>query len=143
MCFGPARSFSKKLYSQLRYPDDCPTDAYSYLFAKKIGYKFVSVKNPPALFKVPSSITDHIRQSSRFVTGQRTLGEQFGESEVKEEFRIPRGLLLREGIKELYAHPIFVCVFVFLNLYVRMTQSRYRFTSRWEIATTTKSLYWP
>ncbi|MFM2330694.1 MAG: hypothetical protein RLZZ26_201 [Candidatus Parcubacteria bacterium] len=140
MCFGPARSFSKRLYTALRYPDNCPTDAYSYLFAMREGYTFFAVSKPPAIFKVPNTLADHLRQSSRFATGKDKLGLLFGTKVVRRAFAIPPTIFLEELLAETLGHPIYVGSYILVNLYVRLKSRGGVFTSRWEMAKSTKKL---
>ncbi len=140
MCFGPARGFSKRLYTTLRYPDDYPTDAYSYLFAKREGYTFVPISNPPAIFKVPSTFTDYMRQSSRFSSGNVKLASIFDAKLLHTELAISPFIFFRALLIELIAHPVYLICFVFIHLSVRIMSRGQTFSSRWEISASTKTL---
>lgn len=140
MCFGPTRGFSKRLYSTLRYPDNCPTDAYSYIFAMRAGYIFAPATNAPAIFKNPSSFKDHMRQSSRFTAGKDSIAALFGAFTVHSEFSIPYFILFRALVVELILHPVYLVSFMVVHLRVKFISQGVVFTSRWEIAGSTKNL---
>lgn len=140
MCFGPTRSFSKRLYTTLQYPDNCPGDAYSYLFAQRGGYTFIPVMNPPVIFKVPSFFKDHMRQSSRFIAGKDTLAKLFGADIVRSEFSISLPVFLRALFVEFITHPIYLISFATVSLCVKFMSQGKTFTSRWETAESTKTL---
>ena len=137
-CFGPAQAFSKKLYATIQYPDNTPYDAMSYMFCMGNKMHFVSVKYPRAIFRCPTNLRDHIKQSSRFAAGKEAVIDIFGD-EARKAYAIPPGLILREMVKEFFTHPIFSINFILILLYVRLHKTD-KFTSLWEMAESSKKI---
>ena len=70
-CYGVARAFSKRLYSELRYKNSVGEDAYSYLFCISNNFKYRHMKNAIAFYKLPDNMGDHEKQSIRFVQSKQ------------------------------------------------------------------------
>jgi hypothetical protein len=140
LCFGPARIFSKKLYQAMRYPKDCPPDAYSYLLAKQKGLRFVYIKEAEAIFRMPTTFADYRKQSVRFVGGNTRLAELFDPALVASEFRIPRLRTTSFLFKTVLGHPVLSFRYAVLLGLARINAHDKRFRGDWEPATTSKKL---
>ncbi len=94
-CFGPARAFSRRLYQPIRFPLSACDDAYSYLFCKKQGLLFAFVRTAVVHYRLPSTFSDHARQSLRYAAGMKRMEDIFGKHVVQIETSIPRWLLVK------------------------------------------------
>lgn len=143
LCHGRARAFSKKLYKNLKFPADCPEDAFSYLFAKKHGYKFAYTTAAKTWFRAASDINERKSQSEAFLLGIKRLENYFPKSFLKEEFSIPKIIVLKSIGKSLLKQPImtltYVAWLVYIHLFLSSNMSK---ADKWQIATTTKKLIW-
>lgn len=137
-CFGPARAFSRSLYEFVKFNDHFPTDAQSYALCLSKKKKFVSVSNTYMLFRCPSTLSDHLKQSKRFIESKNAMEREYGDI-IEGHYAIPKKLLFTSLMKECILHPILLSAFICLSLYVRM--HRYRdFNSLWEMSATSKKL---
>lgn len=143
LCYGRARAFSQKLYTHLRFPNECPEDSYSYLFLKKIGGKFVYQKNAQVYFRSPASFSDYIHQSSSFVAGKQALKQFFSPNIVTKAFNIPFALYIQAFWNCLVKDPIhcllgglgYVGLTIFRKLFIHIPK---RYTSKYTYLSTTK-----
>jgi len=141
LCHGRARAFSKKLYKNLKFVADCPEDAFSYLFAKKHGYKFAYADAAKVWFRAASDINERKSQSEAFLLGIKKLENYFPKSFLKEEFNIPKNIVLKSIGEFLLKKPIVTLTYVIWLVYIHLfLSSKMSKTDKWEIATSTKKL---
>jgi len=119
MCHGRARALSAKIYKKIIWQGECAEDAFSYLFCIQKGYKFVYQKNAIVLFRSPSSLSDHIKQSLRFTYGKKQMEKFFSPKFVKKEYEIPTRLIFQSILKHLFENTLVSLGYILINLYVR------------------------
>src|SRR3989344_707017 len=135
LCHGRARAFSKKLYSQIRWPYYCPEDAYSYFFCLEKGYKFAFAKDAKVTFRVPSSLKDYIEKNNRFIAGRQRLQNYFPESVVKRHYHIPFKLLVNHIAKCSLKSPVATITYLAFFVYSRANIVRYHtYQPIWKIS---------
>jgi len=66
-CHGTARAFSRKLQKNFKFTCDIGEDMFCYLYAKQNNYKYFFVDDTYVYIKLPETITDHKKQSYRFL----------------------------------------------------------------------------
>ena len=120
MCHGRARAFSAKIYKKIVWKGECAEDAFSYLFCIKKGYKFVYQKNATVLFRSPSSLSDHIKQSLRFTYGKKQMEKYFSPEFVKKQYEIPNNLIIQTLLKYLINNTLTISGYILINIYVRI-----------------------
>ena len=141
LCHGRARAFSKVFYNKLRWPNVYPEDAYSYLFCIKSGYKFVYNSKAKILFRSPSTFTDHIKQSRRFIEGKKKLEKNFSSEYMKKQFRIPIKLLLNKTLKFLISNPFSAFPYIIVNIYIRSVTTKKQInSSKYDVSLSSKTL---
>lgn len=139
-CAGPSRAFSRALYEKLRYPSNVPNDAHSFLICLERGLEFKYAPEARAIFRRPSTLTDHVRQSVRFFAGQSAIIDIFGV-EAKKAYALPKVVTLRLLASELFLHPILFISYLVILLFVRYNAIyNSQFNSRWDIAITSKRI---
>jgi glycosyltransferase involved in cell wall biosynthesis len=140
-CHGTSRAFSKKLYSKFQPPNIVSEDAYSYLFAKKMGFKYYYTNKAVTYFKLPDNVSDHSKQSVRFFRGQGELGKHFDKDFVKEHHKIPVILLLNLILKYTVKHPgeVFTYIFFVASMRVKSVFSSSQ-SVRWSVAESTRRI---
>ncbi len=89
LCHGRARAFSKQLYSMIRWPNAFAEDQYCYLFARRHGFNFAYAPQAAVIFRSPSVLSDHFKQSLRFINGHRRMLREFNDPTAPREYRIP------------------------------------------------------
>lgn len=140
LCHGRARAFSKTFYKIIRWPKDCPEDAYSYLFCKQMGLKFVFANNAKILFRSPANFIDHKMQSDRFTLGMKVLEKDFSLSMVKEEFNIPKSLILKGFFEFIIKKPISAIGYILISAIVRFSNKKDINLSKWKVSSSSKYL---
>lgn len=141
LCHGRARAFSKDIYSRIVWPDNCPEDAYSYFFCKQQGYRFIFNRTATVLFRCPSNLQGHIKQSNRFRFGKYTLSRYFSEEVIQRNYKIPFNLLLRSLLYFTMRNPFSMPAFLMITAYIRFLKTeRPSHYSKYSIAYSSKNL---
>ncbi len=140
LCHGQARAFSRAFYSQLQWPDEFPEDAYSYIMCLQKGFAFRFASGAQVIFRCPQTLSDHLRQSGRFIDGKERLMQSFSESSIRPYYRIPLPLFFSELAKALAKHPFLTAPYLFIMAFVRMSGWRPSHASRYEISKSSKKI---
>lgn len=120
LCHGRARAFSKKLYKNFKFPKIIAEDAYSYLINKKHGFKFKYVPDAEIHFRSPSTLSDHLKQSRRFISGINDLTNHFEKKKVLEELRIPKTKMFKFLARLVMRNPIKAGIFLVVLAFTKM-----------------------
>ncbi len=123
LCHGRARAFQKSLYKRIRWPEDAPEDAYSYLFCKKEKMQFVFTDKAEVFFRCPTTIAEHAKQRLRFLDGRQGLVKHFGKESVTNAFAIPFFLIIKTWCIYFLHYPVAMTSFLCRNAYVRYGMS--------------------
>lgn len=113
-CHGRVRAFSKRFVQKLQWPDVVSEDAYSYLICKQSGYKFFYQQHAHFYFRSPQNLNDHIKQSGRFLQGQKNLYQFVSKEVVDREHNIPLKIFFRKIVKYLIRNPILFIGYCFI-----------------------------
>ena len=140
LCHGQARAFSRAFYAQLQWPDEFPEDAYSYIMCLRKGFTFRFVPGAQILFRCPQNLSDHLRQSGRFIDGKERLMQSFSASSIRPYYHIPLPLFFSELGKALVRHPLLTVAYLFITAFVRMSGWRPSHASRYEISKSSKKI---
>lgn len=140
MCYGGNRAFSRELYSQLRFPNDVPEDAFSYLYCISKGFKFVFQENARIKMRLPGTFKDHANQSIRFSAGKKKLEKYFSRFVIKNGYDIPVGIYIKDFIKFLLKNPFYTISYLIIIFIMRNLSKQANFNSKWESVRSTKSL---
>lgn len=123
-CSGRARAFSKFFYKDIVWPLDYCEDTFSYLYCVKKGFKFVSAQKAKILFRSPSNLKDHLKQSLRFVDDRKEQEQNFGAEFVKSEFSIPFEAAFESLINFLAKNPFLMVSYILILIYARLLSLR-------------------
>lgn len=141
LCHGRARAFSRNYYSQIKWPKDCPEDAFSYLLCIQKGFKFVFNPKAKVIFRSPSLVSEHAEKSNRFINGKKQIAAHFPAQLLKSQYHIPFTLVLISIGKFLLKNPITTLSYLFILLYIRLFKHQpHSHYSMWDIARSSKSL---
>jgi glycosyltransferase involved in cell wall biosynthesis len=140
LCHGQARAFPRAFYSQMNWPDEFPEDAYSYIMCLQKGFAFCFAPRANVVFRCPQNLSDHLRQSGRFVDGKERLMQTFTPSVIRKYYCIPQLLFFRELGKLLARHPFLTSAYLLIMIYVRMSGWRPSHASRYEISKSSKKI---
>lgn len=140
LCHGQARAFSRAFYQQMHWSDEFPEDAYSYILCLQKGFKFRFASRANVIFRCPQNLSDHLRQSCRFIDGKERLTLDFNPAQIREYYHIPLSLFFREFGKSLAKHPLLTVAYFFIMIYVRMSGWRPSHASKYEISKSSKKV---
>jgi|SRR3989344_250020 len=141
LCHGRARAFSKDLYKKICFPDDCPEDAYSYLYAKYYGHKFIYSIKANVFFRTASSLEDKGSQSKRFLTEIINLKRYFPENFIRGEFKLPLNVIFTTFLFFFLRKPATTFFYLIWIIYLHLNRDKTKkISGKWQIATSSKSL---
>lgn len=140
LCYGGARAFSKTFYSQITWPLDVPEDAYSYLLCLQNGFSFKYAKQAKIIIRIPATLNDHKKQSTRFMSGKRELYKYFPSTQIEKSYQIPKNIFLSTLLSFLIHKPISTLLYLAITIYLRAISSQYIFTSKWDPSVSSKEV---
>lgn len=120
MCHGPARAFSKRLYKEIVFPYSVGEDLYSYLFCVAKGYQFRYVKSSKIYYKLPSTLSDHKKQSARYAKALMLYNDTFGNEFVSEQTTLPRRVFYASVVRFFVLHPMQMALYIAVMIIVRL-----------------------
>lgn len=67
LCHGRVRAFSKELIKKIIWKPLLNEDAYSYIECKRLGFTFFFESSAEVFYRSPQTLSDHYKQSNRFL----------------------------------------------------------------------------
>lgn len=142
MCHGRGRALSYDFFSKIKIPVNCSQeDAFIYLLCKKKGFEFAYAHGARVVFKSPSTVKDHAKQSMRFSKGNKNLYNYFDSEFIQSEYKLPLTILFMEVFRFFIAKPVSAIAYIFIQIYILLFRPAQK-TNRgaWNISISTKSL---
>lgn len=139
-CDGRILALKKEFYKLVHVPEDMiANDNYMYFACATVGYSFQYVKDAVVYFRSPTTLSDQIRQSKRFIAARQRMSRIFGDVAVSA-YHIPRQLKYNYLLQQVLRHPILSISIFAINLYCTYkAKLEERFmNAKWAIAQTTK-----
>lgn len=118
------KALSRKFSQGLKWPNDVPEDAYTYLLLTQLGFSLSRQITAKAYMRNVTNLNDRIRQVEKFITGKKALLKYFPEDFIKREYSLPRLLVIKNISIELFKNPIFTILYVFEVIFNRFLTSR-------------------
>ena len=141
-CCGRARAFSKKLYSTIKFKyAEQSEDAYSFFYCKTYNYIYHPVTTAKIYYRLPDSLSDHKLQSVRFFTSKKILKKLIHKNILKNEYFLPKSLLIRAFLQNITKRPIILFYFPIVILYKMLSFISIPNNSPWEIALSSKKIW--
>lgn len=113
-------------------------DHFLYFEALKQGYRFKWAKNAIIYIKVPSTLRDYLKQTTRFHDSAANIRNYFGEW-VEEYYSIPFSVKLRAYAVTFIKNPFYLVSALALQLVQRLVSFRYSQNSNNGVWETVKS----
>lgn len=140
---GRLLAFRREFVKQISIPKDMiANDAFVYFCCLEKGFAYRYVETAIVLFRSPQTLSEQIRQNTRFEAAPARLSKFFSSKIVKQEYTIPFNIFFKSVLRQAARHPI-LCGYIFLvNLYCRVWAffMEKRLTAKWQMAHTTKKL---
>ena len=147
-CFGNTAycahaflAFSKKFARSLHLPKGILNgDAFSYFTSVSRGLTHYFAKDAVALYRSPSSIKDHINQSTRHLAGGIQLYDYFGKEFIDAGFAVPKKIMRKLLFYQLRKNPLGYIFLKILNLYCdyKSRKARNTLNTKWITITSSK-----
>ncbi len=122
-CRGLARAYSKRFYKEINYPVSIGNDMYLYLFCIKNKYKFESVNDAVAYYKLPANLQDHVKQSVRFNAAASEMSKYFSSDLLRNESSIDFATYVKAfafSFPMVIRNPIKFILYILTQLYVKI-----------------------
>ncbi len=140
---GRLLAYRKNFIKKVLVPIDMiANDAYTYYCCLTQGFGYRFVESAIVNFRSPQTLSDQIRQNTRFSASSIRMLRYFSEDLVNKESQVPLNILVKSMLNQFIKHPI-LCSYIFLvNRYcqAKANFSEKQMTAKWEIALTTKVL---
>ncbi len=138
-CHGRALAMDKKMYSKMNYENIIADDALAFLTAKKNNLKYSYSKNAQVFYRIPKTINDHTKQSTRFMNSQKQLYKYFDAKIIDSSYKIPMVLAVKTTFSYFMKEPISMIMYVFIFTYLKiLTSMKNNELTVWETARTSK-----
>ncbi len=139
---GAGRAFSKNFAKKLDIPPDATVgeDVFTYLFARKYGFKIEYAPQIKVWYRPPTNIKDYVKQMRRFLNTPAMLGHYFGPTAFNEENHMNSAVRLKAYLRNVLKYsPIIVGGHLILQLYAKYSKFDDRGGVGWDSAMSTKS----
>lgn len=139
-CKGTLMALPKSYAEKITIPGNVYAyDTYLYFHALQKGYTFASVPRATVWYKLPTTLTDHIRQNTRFIAAEDNIRTEFGDL-VDREFNKNNLLFYRALFLEFIREPFYSLAIILINFYVRFRARLFppKISTKWVIAKSTK-----
>lgn len=141
LCRGPMRAFSKNFASEFRWEATSREDAFSYLSCKSKGFKFVYNAKASCYFRSPDNLTDHLKQSTRFLQVDKNQQIFFDKDLVKKSYEIPKGIALKIALRYSLSNPFYFLEFLLILIFAKYKSIfGQKQTAKWTVAISSKNL---
>lgn len=137
---GRVMLLSKDFASKVTLTKPYGGDKYLYFYCITNGFNFRYVKAATVLYRSPSTLSEHIRQNTRFMARGFQADLIFGDI-VSKEFKISKKILVVSFLKTFIEKPIYSISIFFINLYCKYKAKHEwkNINEKWDIVSTTKA----
>lgn len=136
-----AKAISKEFAKKLYWPDGAPEDSYTYFRAKDLGIRSQRINNSLFVKKNVSNPADRLKQSTKFMTGKRSLTNFFNKKLVESDYNISFWLIAEYSLIHLFKNPLWISMFIFNTAVNRLlTLNKKQFNHLYDVYTSTKNL---
>lgn len=117
-------------------------DAYLYFMNKLHGGKFKCIWTHSVYFRNPSTVSEHLKKSSRFQWSKDEIKSLTGIPNIEKEYSIPFNVLVLVSLSEFIKSPISFIYYFLIYLFTRLFRSSITksLNLNWESEKSTKDL---
>ncbi len=139
-CGGPVRAFGRKLYSKIIFPNSSADDVYPYLFAMQMGYGFCYTNKTDICYRLPTTLGDYIKQTTRFIKSPEIQEQNFGREVTNKHFVIGTREKMLTVIGGMGTNPFWTLMYLFVVGYIRFLEkfNRKEDKAAWDSVLSTK-----
>lgn len=139
---GRIMALSQKFAASVNVPDaTIANDQFLYFSCISSRFRFIHEQSAVVTYRSPSTLSDQIRQNTRFIAAHTRMKRYFG-SLVDKEYAIPRKFILPRKISSFFRKPIHALSIRSINIYcsLKARKEESKMNALWLIAPTTKEL---
>lgn len=119
-CNGRLIILSKNLYKNLIIPEMIwNSDAYVYISASVLKLKFKYAKDIIVYYKSPSTLKEHLAQSTKFQKSLIDLQRYFNE-DISSFYKVPTSIKIISICKVMLRHPLLTISYISLFIITRI-----------------------
>lgn len=143
---GRLLAYKRQVYKQFNIPTDMiANDAYTYFATKSLGFDYKFARKAVVYFRSPQTLSDHIKQNTRFRAAPLRLTRHFDPNWIIREYHMPKILTYKFLISQVLKKPQASLFIFFINRYTillaRLKESK--MTAIWSMVKTSKQLVTP
>ncbi|KKT57806.1 MAG: hypothetical protein UX91_C0005G0092 [Candidatus Amesbacteria bacterium GW2011_GWB1_47_19] len=118
------------------------SDANYYFENKRMGGKYLCLRNTGIFFRNPQNLTEQRAKSSRFLHSRREMHHYNRYFDLKREYTIPVNIILNSGLKEFLTDPIHFIGYTLIFCYTRIFRFPHNYSLKavWKPDISTKQL---
>lgn len=139
---GRCLAFRMSLFEKYNIPNILVNaDMYFYLENKRLGGKFAMLPNARIYIRPPQRMKDQVGPSSRFQYQREEL-KKFFNYDFSGEYDLPKSILVKELLRELFTNPLGVIAYGYVFAYTRLKkQSKKKVVNPvWDVDASTKKI---
>ncbi len=139
-CYGPARAFAQKFYKKFKFETSEGEDMFSYFSCLNLGYTFKNIPQALTYYRLPTTFSDHCKQSTRYHRAKKDMNKYFSQKIVLAEQTIPVSDYAKAFTKALpiiLKQPLHIALYLLILGYTKtISQTKYQKNNNWNVATT-------
>lgn len=109
---GRIRAFRREMYQVLKFPDASADEAYSFLFGEKGGFPFVLAEKALVRYRLPSTVSDYVRQMKRFLKSEGVQSDHFDPEFSNRYYTMDFRTKMRALLDNLFIDPFWTALYV-------------------------------
>lgn len=138
---GCALGLRKNLYKKIFIPKNAvANDHYIFFRATEEGFQFRYAKAAVVNLRLPKTLSDYLKQTTRFISSRGNVEDLFPES-YSQIYTIPLKVKIKAYLKTLVEFPVHMPLAICLQVIQRMVALkiyRNQVTTKWELITSSK-----
>jgi len=140
---GTLLAFKKKFIKNIKLPKEViAEDVYLYYSCLKKGFKYKYSRTAMIYYRSPQTLSDQIKQNTRFMASERLMNIYFPAELVKKESYLPQKPLVKKMLGIFLRHPLHSAYIYTVNKYCQYIGKKQKDLSSlsWQVTSTKNSI---
>lgn len=140
---GRILAYRASFIKRIRIPEaTIGNDVFTYFACLQKNFSYRYVQDAIVRYRSPMTLSDHIKQNTRFVAVPDAMGKYFPKELVAREYALPTSLKVFLLAKQFIKHPILSMYIFTINKYCQLIAilQREQMHGPWKIAESTKKI---
>lgn len=140
-CGRGGRLFSRRVYSDLRWPASVPEDVYALLWCKVHNFEIDFAPRALRVYRCPNNLGDFIRERKKIISAERSIRSYFKDDIVEKVFEDSLLFDFKIAAKFFLSDPLMFFVYILLKLRLAVeARKNLNFADLWPRTESTKLL---